>query len=105
MSRTIIQSTPLEPGLNETAFYDPINFTYPGAWPMPWTSAPWTWPSTISGLIMRPKSSGEVDKLDRAGLAIDFDLGDIGAGFGATPQFTRAGYVCGWLGPHTAISG
>ena len=25
-------------------------------------------------------SAGEVDELDRAGLAIDFDLGDIGAG-------------------------
>src|SRR5262249_9043068 len=27
---------------------------------MPWTKAPWTWPSTISGLMMRPKSSAPV---------------------------------------------
>ena len=29
MCRTTIRSTSIEPGLEETAFYDPANFTYP----------------------------------------------------------------------------
>ena len=30
------------------------------AWPMPWATPPWTWPSTIIGLMSLPKSSTAV---------------------------------------------
>ena len=49
---------------------------------MPCTSPPCTWPSTIIGLMMVPKSSTarEAVDLDLAGLLVDFHLADVGAG-------------------------
>src|SRR5258708_4901698 len=40
------------------------------AWPMPWARPPWTWPSTIIGLISRPKSSAAT-KLTKEGAFYD----------------------------------
>ena len=49
---------------------------------MPWTMPPWTWPSTIIGLMTLPKSSAadELDDVGLAGLGVDLDLADVAAG-------------------------
>ena len=49
---------------------------------MPWATPPWTWPSTIIGLISSPKSSTAVQRsiVDDPGLRIDLKLADMDAG-------------------------
>jgi hypothetical protein len=47
----------------------PVSLSYTqfssSAWPMPCTSPPCTWPSTIIGLMMVPKSSTAVKRSTR----------------------------------------
>ena len=49
---------------------------------MPWATPPWTWPSTISGLMTRPAIVRDAvsDDLHAAGHDIDLDFGHMGAG-------------------------
>ena len=49
---------------------------------MPCVRPPCTWPSTIIGLMILPKSSTAVKRsiFDHAGVAVDLDLADVGAG-------------------------
>ena len=50
------------------------------AWAAPWAMPPCCWPSTSSGLRMRPQSSTAMWRsTDLAGLRVDLDDGDVGA--------------------------
>jgi hypothetical protein len=50
------------------------------AWPTPCAMPPCTWPSTIIGLTTLPKSSTAVHDRGLAGVGVDLDLADVGAG-------------------------